>query len=241
VKSLIFSSCFLDIYLVVLCFILFDNMAQPQIMIILFSLSPLLKNSFDLDDNTYGAVSFSPAEKETRSTTAVANKISSGSEAIALVSPSTSSVKTTGGPKVDEKLDASPISDPNYNPATVAVPSATTTFGSDKPALPNGSTANPLFNFAKKVISLPELTTSVASSKEISAPVFGLEKVVPSKEAGADAPSVNLDTNQNVFKVSPNLFTASSVGGESTLKFGASFDSNPGGSIRLVYVTVVYF
>ncbi|WJX20086.1 hypothetical protein P8452_09683 [Trifolium repens] len=189
------------------------------------------ENSFDLDDNTYGAVSFSPAEKETRSTTAVANKISSGSEAIALVSPSTSSVKTTGGPKVDEKLDASPISDPNYNPATVAVPSATTTFGSDKPALPNGSTANPLFNFAKKVISSPELTTSVASSKEISAPVFGLEKVVPSKEAGADAPSVNLDTNQNVFKVSPNPFTASSVGGESTLKFGASFDSNPGGSI----------
>ncbi|MCI37868.1 cell wall protein AWA1-like, partial [Trifolium medium] len=114
------------------------------------------------------------------------------------------------------------------------VASATTTFGSDKPALPNGSTANPsLFNFANKVISSPELTTSVASSKEItiSAPVFGLEKVVPSKDTGADAPSVNLDTNQNVFKVSPNPFTASSVGGESTLKFGASFDSNPGGSI----------
>ncbi|XP_045819166.1 nuclear pore complex protein NUP1-like isoform X2 [Trifolium pratense] len=193
------------------------------------------ENSLDLDDNACKAVSFSPAEKETRSSTAMASKMSSGSEAIALVSPSTSSVKTTEGPKVDEKFEASPISDPNYNnPATVAVASTTTTLDSDKPALSNGSTANPsLFNFANKVISSQELTTSVASSKEItiSAPVFGLEKVVPPKNAGAAAPSVNLDANQNVFKDSPSPFTASSVGGESTLKFGASFDSNPGGSI----------
>jgi hypothetical protein len=126
---LIFSFSFLVLYLVVVCFILFDNMAQPQIMIILFSLSSLLKNSLDLDDNTYKAISFSPAEKETRSSTVMANKMSSGSEAIALVSPTTSSVKTTEGPTVDEKFEASPISNPNYNPTTVAVASATTTFG----------------------------------------------------------------------------------------------------------------
>ncbi|KAI5382556.1 hypothetical protein KIW84_070116 [Lathyrus oleraceus] len=33
-----------------------------------------------------------------------------------------------------------------------------------------------------------------------SVPVFGLEKAVPSKEGGPDAPPVNFDTNQNVFK-----------------------------------------
>ncbi|GAU43187.1 hypothetical protein TSUD_300740 [Trifolium subterraneum] len=87
------------------------------------------ENSLDLDDNTYKAISFSPAEKETRSSTVMANKMSSGSEAIALVSPTTSSVKTTEGPTVDEKFEASPISNPNYNPTTVAVASATTTFG----------------------------------------------------------------------------------------------------------------
>lgn len=209
-------------------------------------MSPLLKNSLDLGDNAYRAVSFSSAEKETKSSTVIEDKVSSGSEAIAHESPSTSSVvlpstrftidaqahvKTTdGGAHVKTTV------------ATVAVTAPTiTTFGSDKPALSNGSTANPsLFNFANKNISSAELSTSVASSKEIakSAPVFGLEKVDPSKEAGG--PSVNFDTKQNVFKVPPIPFTASSsVGGESTPKFGASFDSQPGGSIRLVYVSLV--
>ena len=182
------------------------------------------ENSLDLDDNAHGAVSVSAEVKETKSSTAMTDKFSSGSEAL---------VKTTEGPKIDEKLKLSPISDSNNNPASVAVTSATiTTFGSDKPALPNGSIANPsLFNFANK--TSPEWATSVASSKEIakSAPVFGLEKVVPSKEAGTDAPSVNFETKHNVFKVPPTPFTASSsIGGKSTLKFGASFDSQPGGS-----------
>jgi len=210
-------------------------------------LSPLLKNSLDLGDNAYRAVSFSSAEKETKSSTVIGDKVSSGSEAIAHESPSTSSVvlpstrftidaqahvKTTdGGAHVKTTV------------ATVAVTAPTiTTFGSDKPALSNGSTADPLFNFANKNISSAELSTSVASSKEIakSAPVFGLEKVDPSKEAGGL--SLNFDTKQNVFKVPPIPFTASSsVGGESTPKFGASFDSQPGGSIRLVYVSLVSF
>ncbi|CAI8603962.1 unnamed protein product [Vicia faba] len=207
------------------------------------------ENSLDLDDNAYGAVSFSPAEKESRSSMAMVDKISPGSDVIAhespstlsKVLPSTSFTKVGEGPKADEKFEVPPISDPNNNAATVATTAVTvTTFGSEKTALPNGSTSNPsLFNFANKIISPTEISTSVTSSKETgkSAPVFGLEKVVPSKEGGPDAPPVNFDTNQNVFKVPPMPFTTSSlVGGESSLKFGASFNSQSGGSISFTTV-----
>ncbi|XP_050914680.1 cell wall protein AWA1 [Lathyrus oleraceus] len=185
-------------------------------------------------------------EKETRSSTMV-DKISPGSDVIAhespstlsMVLPSTSFMKVGEGPKADEKFEVSPISGPNNNAATFAI-TTVTGFGSDKPALPNGSISNPsLFNLENKIISSAEISTSVTSSKETakSALVFGLEKAVPSKEGGPDAPPVNFDTNQNVFKVPPIPFTTSSiVGGESSLKFGASFDSQSGGSISFTTV-----
>ncbi|KAI5419376.1 hypothetical protein KIW84_043516 [Lathyrus oleraceus] len=187
-----------------------------------------------------------PMEKETRSSTMV-DKISPGSDVIAhespstlsMVLPSTSFMKVGEGPKADEKFEVSPISGPNNNAATIAT-TTVTGFGSDKPALPNGSISNPsLFNLENKIISSAEISTSVTSSKETakSALVFGLEKAVPSKEGGPDAPPVNFDTNQNVFKVPPIPFTTSSiVGGESSLKFGASFDSQSGGSISFTTV-----
>ncbi|CAK8572926.1 unnamed protein product [Lathyrus sativus] len=205
------------------------------------------ENSPDLDDNAYRAIS-SPAEKETRSSTAMVDKISSGSDVIAhkspstlsMVLPSTSFTKVGEGPNADEKFEVSPISDPNNNAATIATTAVTVTaFGSDKPASPNGSISNPLFNLENKIISPAEISTSVASSKETakSASVFGLEKAVPSKEGGPDASPVNFDTNQNVFKVPPIPFTTSSiVGGESSLKFGASFGSQPGGSTSFTTV-----
>ncbi|KAJ1404788.1 hypothetical protein SESBI_26366 [Sesbania bispinosa] len=212
------------------------------------------EDSLDLDDDAYsnGAISsFSPVEKETISSTAMAEKISSGTEAIAQENPSTFSVvmpsksfttdgeahvRTAERPRVGEKVDASTtitssISDPSYKPVTSAVTAATQTgFGSDKPASPNGSIANPpLFNFGSKAVSSTDLTSTGAPSKEInkSGPIFGLEP-------GADAPLVNFKTNKNVDKVPPPMpFTASTpVGSESTfLKFGACTDSKPESSV----------
>ena len=71
-----------------------------------------------------------------------------------------------------------------------------------------------------------------------SGPIFGLEKVVSLREPVADGPLVDFGSNKNVNKVPSTPFTAaSSVVGESPfLKFGASFDSKLGSSIRLVYI-----
>lgn len=214
-----------------------------------------LKDSLDLDDDAYpnGAVSaFSPVEKEMTSSTAIARENPS---TLSLAMPSKSfttdgdaHVKTTDGPRIGEKIEVSTsitssFSGPTSKPASVAVTAATIpSFFSDKPASPNGSISNhSLFNFGNKMVSSTELTATSAPSREItkSGPIFGLEKVVSSKESGADAPLVTFGSNKIVDKVPPMPFTAStSVAGESnSLKFGASSDSQPGSSIRLVYVT----
>lgn len=225
------------------------------------------KDCLDLDDDAYpnGTVSsVFPVEKEVTGPSAMAEKTTSGTEAIAekktpplsLVMPSKSTTiggeahvgtgESADGSRVGEKVDVSTsvtssIPDPTFKPVTFAVTAATeTSFGSNKPASPNGSIANPpVFNFGNKLVSSTEITATGAPSNEItnSRPIFGLEKVVSSKEPGADSPLVNFGTNRNVDKVPQMLFTSSSSGGESTfLKFGASSDSKLGSSTRLVYM-----
>ncbi|TKY51774.1 Nuclear pore complex protein NUP1 [Spatholobus suberectus] len=219
------------------------------------------EDCLDLDDDAHpnGAVSsFSPVEKEMTSSTDVIEKTTSGTEAIAqenlsalsVIMPPKSStidgeahVGTANESRVGEKVDAStsttsPILDPNFKPVTAATQ---TNFGFDKPASPNGSIAKPpLFTFGNKVVSSTELMAPGAPSKEItkSGPIFGLEKVVSSKDPVTDAPLVDFGSNKNVNKVPPMPFTtSSSVGGESTfLKFGAS-DSKLGSSISSATVS----
>ncbi|KAG4983813.1 hypothetical protein JHK87_028562 [Glycine soja] len=221
------------------------------------------EDCLDLDDDAYlnGAVSsFSPVEKEMTSSTAVMGKTTSGIEAIALENPSALSVimppkssivdgeahvGTADESRVGEKVDASTsmtssILDPTFKPFTAATQ---TSFGFDKPASPNGSIVKPSFTFGDKVISLTEFMAPGAPSKDItkSGPIFGLEKVVSSKEPVADAPLVDFGSNKNVNKVPSTPFTAaSSVVGESPfLKFGASFDSKLGSSISSTTVAGV--
>ncbi|XP_061359498.1 nuclear pore complex protein NUP1-like [Gastrolobium bilobum] len=213
----------------------------------------------DVDDDAHpnGAFSsFSPVEKEITFSTTMALKITSGTETIAqenssalfVVMPSKSFTKdgearvgTADGSRAVERVDvstskASFIPDPTFKPAAVTA-AIQTSFGSNKPASSNGSTTNPpLFNVGNKVVWSTKSTATAAPSKEItkSGSIFGMEKVVLSKEPGADAPLVNFGTNGNVFKVPPMPFTASSsVGGESaSLKFGASSESKLGSSIN---------
>ncbi|KAG4997878.1 hypothetical protein JHK82_028650 [Glycine max] len=221
------------------------------------------EDCLDLDDDAYlnrAVSSFSPVEKEMTSSTAVMGKTTSGIEAIALENPSALSVimppkssivdgeahvGTADESRVGEKVDASTsmtssILDPTFKPFTAATQ---TSFGFDKPASPNGSIVKPSFTFGDKVISLTEFMAPGAPSKDItkSGPIFGLEKVVSSKEPVADAPLVDFGSNKNVNKVPSTPFTAaSSVVGESPfLKFGASFDSKLGSSISSTTVAGV--
>ncbi|XP_061362293.1 nuclear pore complex protein NUP1-like [Gastrolobium bilobum] len=216
------------------------------------------EDCLDVDDDAHpnGAFSsFSPVEKEITFSTTMAEKITSGTETIAqenssalsVVMPSKSFTKdgearvgTADGSRAVERVDvstskASFIPDPTFKPAAVTA-AIQTSFGSNKPASSNGSITNPpLFNVGNKVVWSTKSTATAAPSKEItkSGSIFGMEKVVLSKEPGADAPLVNFGTNGNVFKVPPMPFTASSsVGGESaSLKFGASSESKLGSSI----------
>ncbi|KAG4395295.1 hypothetical protein GLYMA_20G195200v4 [Glycine max] len=213
------------------------------------------EDCLDLDDDAYpnGAVaSFSPVQKEMTNSTAVMEKTTSGTEAIAEENPSALSVTmppksstidgeahvgTADESRVGEKVDAyisttSSILDPIFKPFTSATQ---TSFGFIKPASPNGSIVKPSFTFGNKVVSSTEFMAPGAPSMEItkSGPIFGLEKVVSLREPVADGPLVDFGSNKNVNKVPSMPFTAaSSVGGESPfLKFGVSSDSNLGSSI----------
>ncbi|KAK7268598.1 hypothetical protein RIF29_21299 [Crotalaria pallida] len=200
------------------------------------------EDCLDMDDDAYpnGAVpSAFPVENETSRSTAMAEKATSGTEATArentrplsVVMPSKSStlggeahVGTMDESRVGEKGDASTsvtssIPDSIFKPATEATQ---TSFGSDKPASPNGSIAiPPAFNFGNKVAPSKEITNSDT--------IFGMEKVVSSKEPGADTPLVNFGSNGNVDKVPQMLFASPSVGDSPFPKFGAS-DSKLGSS-----------
>ncbi|XP_028219651.1 nuclear pore complex protein NUP1-like isoform X1 [Glycine soja] len=221
------------------------------------------EDCLDLDDDAYpnGAVaSFSPVQKEMTNSTAVMEKTTSGTEAIAEENPSALSVTmppksstidgeahvgTADESRVGEKVDAyisttSSILDPIFKPFTSATQ---TSFGFIKPASPNGSIVKPSFTFGNKVVSSTEFMAPGAPSMEItkSGPIFGLEKVVSLREPVADGPLVDFGSNKNVNKVPSMPFTAaSSVGGESPfLKFGVSSDSNLGSSIGSTIVTGV--
>ena len=82
------------------------------------------------------------------------------------------------------------------------------------------------FNFGNKVAPSTEQTSGDAASREYSKSglIFGLEKVISSKELGADAPLVNFGTNKNADNVPLALFTfSSSTAGDSAgFKFGVS-------------------
>ncbi|KAE9619226.1 hypothetical protein Lalb_Chr02g0150891 [Lupinus albus] len=206
------------------------------------------EDCLDLDDDAYpnGAVSsVFPVENELTRPAAMAVKDTSSTEAVAqenthllsVVMPSKSStigqeahIETediTDGSRVGAKVDVS-------TPTTSSTPDQTskpatadtqTSFGSHNPAPPNGSIAiPPVFGFVNKVAPPKELTNSGS--------IFGLEKVVSSKEFGADVPLVNFGSNGNVDKVPQMPFTSSSVGGESTFpSFSSSSDSKLGTSI----------
>ncbi|XP_047177152.1 nuclear pore complex protein NUP1 isoform X2 [Vigna umbellata] len=209
----------------------------------------------ELDDDASpnGAVSpFSTSGKETAVSTALADKTASSIEPTVLEKPLGSSVllpskiftvdgkpqvRTADGSTVEEKVDVSSyitssvsgyIVKPTTGATTVA---SNTSLGSNKSTTPNGSVANsPLFNFGNKVVPSPELAAAVAPSKDSTkpSPLFGLEKVVSSKEPGTEAPLVNSGFNKIVDKVPQVPFTFSSSGGDSTVfKFGSSSDSKP--------------
>lgn len=231
------------------------DIVLPQAMIILYYLFSLSKDSLDLDgiDDAYpdGAVySFSPLEKETTSSTVMAEKISSGTGAIAKENPSTvmpsksfttvdeAHVQTAYGPRFGEKVNGSTsITSSMSGPTYTSSASATrTNFGFDKSDSPNGSIANPpQFNFGNKAVLSTGLMSTGAPSNEItnSGPIFG-----SSTEPGADGPPLNFGTSKNIDEVPPMTFTASTpVRNESTFMTSGASDSKPGSSIRLVYVT----
>ncbi|KAE9592408.1 hypothetical protein Lalb_Chr19g0128991 [Lupinus albus] len=217
----------------------------------------------EMDEDAYpnGALSSFPLSgKETTGSTAVADKTTSSTATIlqkplgsSIVMPSNSfavdgkpHVGTVDGEKVDVLTSrTSSIFDLTFKPVIAAATAATQTIiGSDKSAPPNGSLANPpLFNFGNKVVPSMEPTSANSLSKECtnSGPVFGLEKVVSSKEPGADAPLVNFGINKNIQNAPQVPFTfSSSVGGElNGVKFGGASDSNMKTSISSTTVTSV--
>ncbi|OIW13158.1 hypothetical protein TanjilG_07764 [Lupinus angustifolius] len=206
------------------------------------------EDCLDLDTDAYpnGAVSsVFPVENKMTRLTAIAVKDISSTESIAqektgplsVVMPSKSSTlggeahagtdDSADGSRVGAKVDVSTsmtssIPDPTFKPSTA---DTQTSFGSHKLASTNGSIAiPPVFNFGNKAAPSKEMTNSGS--------IFGLEKVVSSKQLGADVSFVNFGSNGNVDKVPQMLFTSSLVGGESTFpNFGASSDSNLGSSI----------
>ncbi|XP_019427906.1 PREDICTED: nuclear pore complex protein NUP1-like isoform X2 [Lupinus angustifolius] len=206
------------------------------------------EDCLDLDDDAYpnGAVSsVFPVENEMTRPAAMVVKDTSGTEAVAqenteslsVVMPSKSSIigreahvgtdDVTDGSRVVAKVDVSTSTTSSipYQTSKPATADTQTSFGSRNPAPPNGSIAiPPVFGFVNKVAPPKELTNSGS--------VFGLEKVVSSKEFGADVPLVNFGSNGNADKVPQMPFTSSSVGGESTFpNFCVSSDSKLGTSI----------
>ncbi|XP_027367725.1 nuclear pore complex protein NUP1 isoform X2 [Abrus precatorius] len=207
----------------------------------------------ELDDDAHpnGAVPpFSVSGKETTVSTAVAEKITTSTDT-AVIGKTPGSpvpmpfksfmfdgkphVRTADGSVVEGKVDvptsiAYSVSDTNSKPTTGAIIAASnTSLGSDKCTSPNGSVGKPsLFNFGNKIVPSKELTAADGPPKESpkSGPIFGLEKVAPSEEPGANAPLVNTGFNKNVNNVSQVPFTfSSSVDGESgAFKFGAASD-----------------
>ncbi|QHN78553.1 Nuclear pore complex protein [Arachis hypogaea] len=138
----------------------------------------------DLDDDAYpnGAVSsFPAAEKETSGSIAMAEKTTSltGSKNLAVDGEGyVGAAATRVGEKVDISTSITPSIPGANNPVTVGITEATKiSFGSEKPASPNGSVANPaMFNFASNVVS-STATGAPADNLTKSAPIFGLEKV----------------------------------------------------------------
>ncbi|XP_058724373.1 nuclear pore complex protein NUP1-like isoform X2 [Vicia villosa] len=207
----------------------------------------------ELDDDAYPneAVSpFSTSEKETKGSTAAADKTVSAIEKPVQKMPPVSSEVTSSksftadgklctadGSIVAKKVDtptsitSSIATDPTVKPSMGEVKSSTLTIlGSDKSSSPNGSAANlPLFNSGNNFVPSTELTGADAQSKESTkaGPVFGLDKAAPSKETSADATSVNFGFNKNIDSIPQASFTfSSSAGGDSTLfKFGGASDS----------------
>ncbi|CAL0328496.1 unnamed protein product [Lupinus luteus] len=207
------------------------------------------------DDDAYpnrDVSSFPLSGKETTGSTNVVDKITSSTEAIVQNPPVSSvlmlsnsfsvhgkpHVGTDNGEKVDVPTSGTSfVPDHTLKPVTAAVSAATqTVLGSDKSASLNGSVANPpLFSFGNKVVQSTELTDVNSPSKESnrSGPASGLEKVVSSKDPGADAPAVNFGINKNADNVPQVPFTFSpSVDGEfNGVKFGASSDLKLNSSI----------
>ncbi|XP_045816724.1 nuclear pore complex protein NUP1 isoform X3 [Trifolium pratense] len=199
-----------------------------------------------------GAASpFSTSRKDTKGSTAVAEKTASAIEKPVQETPPGSSVvmssksftadgklRTHDSLIVDEKVDAptsitsSIAAGPTVNSNMGAVKTSKhTNLSSDKPTSPNGSVADPpLFNFGNNFVPSTELTGADDQPKESTktGPVFGLDNAAPSKETSAtDAPSVNFGFNKNNDSVPLVPFTSSSsVGGDSTFfKFGGAPDS----------------
>ncbi|MED6109736.1 hypothetical protein PIB30_036385 [Stylosanthes scabra] len=141
----------------------------------------------DLDDDAYpnGAVSsFPAAEKETRGSITMAEKTTSmtGSKNFAIDGEGhVGSAATRVGEKVDiPRSIASSVPGTTFTPVPVGITSAAKiSFGSEKPATPNGSVVNPpVFNFGSNVVS--STTTGAPSDNPTkSAPTFGFEKVPP--------------------------------------------------------------
>lgn len=236
------------------------NMIQSQVMVIHYYIfPPLLQDYVELNDDAYPNAAVSPfsfSGKETTGSIAVADKVTSSTEAIvqektpglSVVMPSKSftidgkpNFGTADGEKVDLPTSiTSSIPDPTFKPVTVAVSAATQTILGSA-ASQNGSVANlPLFTFGNKVVPSTELTAADSPSESTkSGPILGLEKVVSSKEPGADDSLGHLGIDKNVNNVPQQVpFTfSSSVDGEFTgLKFGASADPKRRSSIRLVHV-----
>ncbi|CAJ2673570.1 unnamed protein product [Trifolium pratense] len=197
------------------------------------------------------AAPFSTSRKDTKGSTAVAEKTASAIEKPVQETPPGSSVvmssksftadgklSTHDSLIVDEKVDAptsitsSIAAGPTVNSNMGAVKTSKhTNLSSDKPTSPNGSVADPpLFNFGNNFVPKTELTGADDQPKESTktGPVFGLDNAAPSKETSAtDAPSVNFGFNKNNDSVPLVPFTSSSsVGGDSTFfKFGGAPDS----------------
>ncbi|KAE9589797.1 hypothetical protein Lalb_Chr21g0312741 [Lupinus albus] len=194
------------------------------------------EDCLDMDDDAYsnGDMSYVlPDDNKMTSPTAMAVKDTFGTESVAQEKAHVGTDDSADGSRVGAKVDVSTsmtssIPDPTFKPATAATE---TSLGSHKPASPNGSSAiPPVFNFGNEM----------APSKDLTNPgtIFGLEKVVSSKELDADVPLVNFGSNGNAGKVPHMLFTSSPVGGESTLpNFSASSDSKLGSSISSATVS----
>ncbi|XP_019461149.1 PREDICTED: nuclear pore complex protein NUP1-like isoform X3 [Lupinus angustifolius] len=212
------------------------------------------EDCLDMDDDAYSNGDMSsvlPVDNKMTSPTAMAVKDTFGTESVAqehtrslsvVMSSKSSTISkevhagaddSVNWSRVGAKVDVSTsmtssISDPTFKPATAATK---TSFGSHKPGSPNGSsTISPVFNFGNKM----------APSKDLTNPgtIFGLEKVVSTKELDADVPLVNFGSNGNAGKVPQMLFTSLPVGGESTLpNISVSSDSKLGSPISSATVS----